>query len=328
MERGGAAPSSPIPRSAGEDHGEIGRVSGHEGGALLGRKAREVAAERVDDAVEDLVRHGFAGVTAARQDQGIARAAEPPREAMDQRGLSHAGRRNHGRGEGASGGDRGKGVEERLELGLSPGERAGWGLRLRPDVGRGTRPGGAAEAAHDLRTSRPVLGIPLEERHAQLVEVGRHRRCDCRGRRRELALLGGEDVLHAPGERRAPRQRPIEHASDGVPVARGERGLAGSLLGRHVRRRAFEASVEYGVDVLVAGQPEIEHDHAFHAHRRARWMASDRGAACRPGGARSRPRRAGRGRRGAGRSRALAAPAQRRQRTSPVLARGRRPSLS
>ena len=59
--------------------------------------AREVAAERVDHAVERLERHRLALVAAAREHDRAALRSSAVEEALDQRGLAHAGRAVHER---------------------------------------------------------------------------------------------------------------------------------------------------------------------------------------------------------------------------------------
>jgi hypothetical protein len=63
-----------------------------------------------------------------------------------------------------------------------------------------------------------------------------------------VLLLGGEDLEGGADEREAAGEGLVEHHADAVPVAGGGRGLAGGLLGGHVRGGPEDAVLEGGVD--------------------------------------------------------------------------------
>jgi hypothetical protein len=156
------------------------------------------------------------------------------------------------------GGDEVVAADERGRVDDRPGHDA---------AGRG-RGAGLGERGEQVGAGEAVRGVAAQQAHAQIDEV-------LRGVGGELVdvdgvvlLLGGEDAQGGADEREAAGEGLVEHHADAVPVAGGGRGLAGGLLGRHVRGGPEDAVLEGGVDRgddAVADEAEVEDDDAARA---------------------------------------------------------------
>ena len=234
------------------------------------RQRPQVASETVDDAIEAFVRHRLAHVTAPREHDRARVARHAIEEATHQGALPDARRAVHQHRHGLTAPRGGQCLLELRELGHAVDQR----LRGGRDGARAGGPGRsrAAEATQDLGPLGATVGGPDEEAHAQLGEVPRHAR---RHAVRWLGILDAlvhEDLQRGTPVRQPARERLVQRASEGVPVAR--RGsLPVPLLGGHVLGRAPDPFLAGGVPVVAAdrvhGDAEVEdHDAAFgrHAH--------------------------------------------------------------
>ena len=205
-------------------HGE------HEGdGAHVGRQierlpdlleVHEVPAEGVDHAVDGLVGDRLALVRASAKHERLAPLDELVEEVLRHGGLAHAGSAGDADHEGLA----------RADLPERPhgGRRAAARVRPAPSRARARRPAArsadrpgavlAEESLQDLRPRGPSLGIAVEQRAAQRIEIGRNP-FDALGRRRGVERrLHREDVRGRAHERRAPDEGLVEHDADAVPV--------------------------------------------------------------------------------------------------------------
>ncbi len=236
---------------------------------LLGAVDQD-ADQRVDHAVEGLVRHGLALVAAAEEDDravawrpivrtgvragtGLQLEARPhaggaecrarPRtgaelaqEALDEAALAHARGPFDQDAARALLAHLGEDLAQRRELAGAAHERAAAEIERRlGEAGQLARVAGA-EALHDLHAGRPPRGIARQQGHAQALEI----RGDAVGEQARLqrlvGALGLEHLQHGALERQPLGQREVEEHAEGIPVD-GRAGLAAArdLLRRHER---------------------------------------------------------------------------------------------
>ncbi len=257
------------PAQDGERLREERRLLRDDRGRLQAPDLHHVVAERIDDAVERLVRHALPLVAAARQDDGVGGLEEEsarelanegaladPRLPLDEDGdarpLAHVGER----------------ALQGRELPFAPDERRDLSLR----GGRRYVPRRAArverffhvEPAEHLARARPRARIEAEQLDAQGVEIARHGGDERAWRRRLEPLLVHQDLERRPVEREPPGERFVENDADRVPVRRGPERLRSGLLGRHVGARPDDLVGARARVVLfeVRDEPEVEQDDA------------------------------------------------------------------
>ena len=227
----------------GEDARQRRRVDREHGRRFLGRRLHEVARERVDRAVERLVRNRFALVAAP----GEHDAARGPHDVVDERAhhraLADARRTAHERRDrlGAIGRAPERVAQVLARVAASDEQRA-LGRRLDPQRARRAR-SRAVRAQHvedGLRRGARVRSA-REHRRAERFELGRSARPGAARRRRVLLLLLREDRERRAVERQATGERLEQHHADRVPVGRARHLGLHRLLGRHVRGRSREA---------------------------------------------------------------------------------------
>ena len=210
---------------------EHARETGASGGssrssAPVSSRPQELA-ERVDDPVERLVRHGLALVAAPREDEGLGVAASQWQarsvdEVADEAALSDAR---------VSPDDH----HHRALAAVLEGSRQRRGFVASPDerhAPRRLRNRRGAEADDDVPAGRTRRRIELEQRLAERDQVvGRVGVARAYALRRAVRL-GSRRVAAAEGQ--VAGQRLVKENTDAVPVGRGTHGAARGLLGRHV----------------------------------------------------------------------------------------------
>ena len=158
-------------RAAGPGRG--GRAPAASAGS--GRRPRapiephQVAAERVDDAVDRLVRDRLALVGAAAKDEGAA-AHELVEEVLHEGRLAHARRPGHAHGDRCASSDGVEGALQGLQRGLAADER---GLRVGVDRSRweSDLTSGTAHSTGDVGAAGTLRWIASEERSPERVEI-------------------------------------------------------------------------------------------------------------------------------------------------------------
>ena len=231
---------------------------------LGARQTAQVAAEGVDDAVEGLERHRFALVAPAGEDDRLVRFPHVAEEALHERRLPHAARAVDVHGDRPASA---RLLERRSQLGelrLAAHERrrAGGGSA----VGHGHRlPLGRRERERHVATRRALVGLPLQERDGERVQILGDAVNEGAGRDRVAELLGHEHLERRPVEGVLPGEHDVQHHPDRVPVRRGRELPTRGLLRRHVRGRAREVVLLVRGDrvgPLVLHQAKIEDRHA------------------------------------------------------------------
>jgi hypothetical protein len=207
---------------------------------LLAREPGQVAAERVDQAVERLVRHRLALVAAPGQHHRAALLGQLARDPLDQHALAHAGAAVHQHGHRLPVAHRGG---ERLAQHLrvrAPAHQRRRVLRARPRraARNGRRGQAAAQPAQDRLTVGARGRIAVQEVDAQLRQVDRRLRHQVERRHRLAPLLLHQHHDRRADERQGAGQRVVEHGADRVPVAGRPQLQRCALLGRHVVDRA------------------------------------------------------------------------------------------
>jgi hypothetical protein len=200
----------------------------------VARQLGQVAAERVDQAVERLVRHRLALVAAAGQHHRRALARQLARGPLDEDALAHSGPAVHQHGHrpplARGGAER---VAQHLGMGAAPDQRRV--LRARP--GRPAsrrRRRAAAQPAQDLVALGPHRRIAAQKIAAQLGQIGRRVGQKLYRRLRLAPLLLHQDDDGRAVERQHPGQRAVQHGPDRVPVAGRAERQRRALLRRHV----------------------------------------------------------------------------------------------
>jgi hypothetical protein len=239
---------------------------------FLGGQAHHVAAERVDDVVERLVRHRLALVAAPAQDDRVVVLDELVGEAAHQRALAHARQPVHEHGDRLALLRLLERHAQRLQVCVAPDEElavlAGVGGRLGVEDGR--RCGVARQVAQDLGAAGAAPRVTPQQVAAELIEVVGDAADHLRRRDRLELLLLAQDLEHGSVERQLSSERFVQDGAGAVPVAGRRDRLAGGLLGRHIGGRAEHAAPDGAVlvlrlgrdDRLVADQAEVEHDDA------------------------------------------------------------------
>ena len=149
------------------------------------RQLAQVAAERVDQAVERLVAHRLLLVAAPRQHQRLRSRVQGVDEVVDDRALAHARRPVHEQPDGSAGHRRAKRVLQRFQMPLAADQVHGH--RLGDDGRRGRA---AAKHRQDIGGRRPLGGLDREQLHAELLEGHGHFRVEQPRRIRLDVLLG------------------------------------------------------------------------------------------------------------------------------------------
>ncbi len=211
-----------------EQPGQRVDVDGQQRGGLLGRQLAQVSDQRVDQAIERLVRHGLALVAAAAQHQraGLGGAVG---EVLAQGALADPRRPAEQ--------DRDAVIARRDQRVVERGQRVGAADERRGRARGEGVVGREAQPRAQLVDARAVARIARQQRHAQGAQITRQRRRVHVGCGRRPLELGGGDLGRGADERRLAGERLVEQHADAVPVAGLVERLAGDLLRRHVRGR-------------------------------------------------------------------------------------------
>jgi hypothetical protein len=155
-----------------EEASQQPHVRGEVDGRGVLRDAEQVTAQRVDDRVDGLVRHGLPLVRPPSQDDRLAAVRETIEEVMDEGRLAHPGGAGDAHGQWST---RPCGVErlaQRRELTFAPHESVSPNdvpeLRWRRGAARDPQP------TEDLRALGAHRWIAVEERPTERIEIGRH----------------------------------------------------------------------------------------------------------------------------------------------------------
>jgi hypothetical protein len=213
--------------------------------------------ERVDDAVEGLVRKRFALVaTPLEHDRAPLGRAKPLDERRDERALAETGFTLHANGHRASVGARiGERLPQKAELFAPPDERAARG-HVGSRVGRGE-----PEATRDFGAGRAAARVAPQELFAEAIEIGGDVGCARAGRGTVARVLALDEIEQHASEREHAGQRLVEHDADAVPVRLGSHRIAAGLLGRHVDRGADDRR-RHLLLVGLRDESEVEQHHA------------------------------------------------------------------
>ncbi len=233
----------------------------------------QMATQRVDHAVDGLVRDGLPLVRASAKDDRVAPPHEVVEEVLHEHRLARSGRPRKANRDVSSAPCQAEGRAQRAQVRLTADE-TGPGRTVRRQGGR-KGVAGVAQAAKDVGAEQPLLGVTFEERAAKLVEISGDAVHGLRRRRRVDRALQPDHVDERSAEGRGSHEGLVEHHAHAVPVRGGRRTVLEALLGRHVPRRADHLS--HLAEVLVARARELrrhaeieEHDAALGSHEHVR----------------------------------------------------------
>ncbi len=184
-------------------HGEHPRqrrhVAGHQALGFVPMQPAQEACERVDQRVDRLVGDRLLLVASAAQHDRLAALDQSIEESLEERALAGPRPAMDEDGAGLAAPDGRERFGELGELLLAADEEP----RSRAGSGRGRRRGAAARTAEplqDLLAGRTIPRVSLQQVHAEVIQLVRHRRVDRPGLRRV-----GELLLHHHVERLARR---------------------------------------------------------------------------------------------------------------------------